>query len=55
MDEVADSPFEHGGGGLHTGSKDVSYSHEEVVVTEAHRLCIDLRRVVVVSAALGSQ
>lgn len=55
MDKVSDGPFEHSGGGLHTSSKDVSNSHEEVVFTEAHRLCTDLCRVVVLGAALGSQ
>ncbi len=55
MDEVGDGPFEHGGGGFHTSSKDVAHSHEQVVVTEAHRLCTDLCCVVVLSAALGSQ
>lgn len=55
MDEVRDGPFEHGGGGFHAGSKDVSHGHEEVVVAEAHRLATDLRCVVVFSAALGSQ
>lgn len=55
MDEVGDGPFEYGGGGFHASSKDISHSHEEVVVTEAHRLCTDLCCVVVLSAALGSQ
>lgn len=55
MDEVSDGPFEHGGGGLHARSKDVSHRHEEVVLTEAHRLCTDLCCVVVLRAAFGSQ
>lgn len=55
MDKVDDGPFEHGSGSFHTGSKDVSHSHEEVVFTEAHGLATDLCCVVVLSAALGSQ
>lgn len=55
MDEVHDGPFQHCGGGFHSGSKDVSHGPEEVVVIEAHRLCSDPRRVVVLGAALGSQ
>ena len=55
MDEVGDSPFEYSGCGFHSGSKDVSHSHEEVVFTEAHRFCTDLCCVVVLSAAFGSE
>lgn len=55
MDKVNDGPFKHSGGGLHTCSKDVSHSHEEVVFTEAHRLWTDLCCVVVLGAAFGSQ
>lgn len=55
MDEVSDGPLEHGGGGLYPCSENVPHSHEEVVVAEAHRLGADLRRVVVLRAALGSQ
>lgn len=55
MDEEGDGPLEDGGGGLHAGSEDVSHSHEDVVVAEAHRLCARRRRVVVLGAALGPQ
>ncbi|KAF3842595.1 hypothetical protein F7725_024546 [Dissostichus mawsoni] len=55
MEDVGDGPFQHCGGCLHTGSKDVPHSHEEVVLTEANRLCADLCCVVVVGAAFGPQ
>lgn len=55
MEKVDDGPFKNSGGGLHTSSKNVSDCHEDVVITQAHRLVSDLCCVVVLSAALGSE
>lgn len=55
VDEVRYCPLEHSGGGFNTGSKDVPHSHEEVIVTEACSRRVDVRRVVVLGAAFGSQ
>lgn len=56
MDQVGDGPFEYGGGRFNSCPKDVPHCHEEMVVTEPHRLGAELcGGVVVLGAALGSQ